>query len=260
MSFIKIDRRSLGTFLVILALLGINARAASNAIARIKACSVSIAVYYSKTNVIADVQNEKLFDKYPVLLSGGGDYRVIIGSGTLFDRGYILTAGHVVNAAPESSRQIYVFFRDKEDFVKASVVAIVDEGPYDYAILKLEADMKIDGIKIAKKEAHEGDNVAWGGSPKRHAFFLRFGKLQAMTHYFMVEHGALSLREFDVPFWAIFPGESGDSGGGIFNSSGELISIIYLKHPINGQIWLLANPNSYLWKFLKDNNLEHLGE
>jgi hypothetical protein len=62
------------------------------------------------------------------------------------------------------------------------------------------------------------------------------------------------------PFWGMTPGMSGDSGGGVFNEAGQLVSVIYLKKDIDSHGFVLANPNGMLWSFLKTHKLEYLGK
>lgn len=139
-----------------------------------------------------------------------------IGTGTLLDTGYILTAKHVIDANNNGDielreRAVKVqFFGDKPIIVEATVVAA---GKYlDFAILEPHCPMKSD-IQFSKSTPLIGDKIFTIGMTRGDNPHITSGFISAPS----MNDGNPRASCF-ISF--------GNSGGGIFDSSKRLVGVI----------------------------------
>jgi len=196
-------------------------------------------------------------------------YVTYIGAGTFLRENHILTAAHLCYSTDAELRDvkpiIWVLVKGFDHPVRASVAAMTIKATEqslapDYAVLKLEEDPGRPGVKISERAAAVGDPVIFSGSVKGTAFFLRCGRATAVEQFLRRdEKGALHLTNlFDEPHLAVYPAGPGDSGGGIFNASGELVGVMFAGLQIASEYYVVSNSLASLTAFLKANKLEHL--
>jgi S1-C subfamily serine protease len=240
---------------------------------KIEKHSVAIAVYYTVTEAslkgywkpfIKEDENSTV--QVTVLGKEGDEFRyvVFLGAGTVLRNDYIITVAHLFTHEEESiEMRIFVF-------IKGSRVALDGElmnksnpttTPYDYAIVRTPDSTGLPGIKISRHEPMLGDKVCYIGNTEGLAFNIRFGFIGQNKHYFRRgNEGALHLSFWeDFPFWTVTPGGSGDSGGGIFNDKGELVTLMYCGLTVADEGYVFANPNAMLWNYLDAQDMLWLG-
>jgi len=189
-----------------------------------------------------------------------------IGSGTVLKNNYILSVKHLFDHGENAlSMVIWVFTESGDHPISAEVVA-TSEGKTevdDYALIRLKEDLKLPGLKVADKDvAKIGDQVIVTGSPGGIGFFMRFLRLTKFDWYFKTtEDGVLHLASYeDFPFWCIYPGGPGDSGGSIKNLRGEIVGILYCGIEVYSENYVFANPTVFIWDFLRKIGYEVLGK
>jgi len=243
-------------------------------IAKIDKHAVAVAVYYAMTEQeykkrLVDSKSWK--EKYPTcqvaFLGKPGDairYVAYIGSGTVVKANHVLTVSHLVDQdANTLGMSIYVFRKGYERFWEADLIAKTHNvtSAKDYAVIKTRGDMGLPGIKIAKIETKVGDKVIYVGSTQGLAFNRRFGYISTQKYFFYrgVE-SALHLGHWeDFEYLMVVDGGPGDSGGGIYNTKGELVSIMYCGVNANHSP-VFANPLEMLWEFLRTVELGWIAE
>lgn len=188
-----------------------------------------------------------------------------IGSGTLLRDNHILSVKHLFNRTDNTVRRKIWIFHARGGVFEADLVAMSEGKEFcdDYAIIKVKEDLGYKGIRIVQAEnAKRGDKVIVIGSPGKIAFFTRFTYLTTFKNFLRRnDEGNLALSYYDeFPYWCIYPGGPGDSGGSIRNIYGNLISILYCGIELYSEEYIFANPTKMLWDFLKKNNLEWLGQ
>lgn len=144
-----------------------------------------------------------------------------VGSGVVLDRdnGYIVTAAHVVESAtyPYSSvRVVFEHLDDKKYNITASVIEM--DKSSDIALLQYEPeDLKGEAscVNISKDDIKIGEDVHVVGSPFGIGGSVSFGKV---TNDKVKRRGG-EFMQTDASI------NTGNSGGGIFNTKGEVVGI-----------------------------------
>lgn len=155
--------------------------------------------------------NTSIYSNYNYTSEGTGS-GVIISSD-----GYILTNNHVIDGATKIS----VRLRNGDEY-EASLVG--KDSKTDIAIIKIEAE----DLTVAKignsANALVGDFVLAIGNPLgKLGGTVTYGYISALEREISVEGSVMNLMQFDA---AVNPG---NSGGGLFNTNGELIGIVSAK-------------------------------
>lgn len=155
--------------------------------------------------------NTSIYSNYNYTSEGTGS-GVIISSD-----GYILTNNHVIDGATKIS----VRLRNGDEY-EASLVG--KDSKTDIAIIKIEAE----DLTVAKignsTNALVGDFVLAIGNPLgKLGGTVTYGYISALEREISVEGSVMNLMQFDA---AVNPG---NSGGGLFNTNGELIGIVSAK-------------------------------
>jgi S1-C subfamily serine protease len=164
---------------------------------------------------------------------------------------------------------IWVFKEGVDHPIKAELVArtkceLITPGvvhPYDYAMIHMEEDLRLPGLKIAEPDVLKmGEKVIFTGSTGGFAFFSRFGYITQLDKYFQEDYeGKLTLASWEkFPYWTVYPGGPGDSGGPVTNIKAEIVTIMYCGVTNYSEEYIFGNPTQIIWDFLKEFKLEHL--
>jgi hypothetical protein len=193
----------------------------------------------------------------------------VIGAATLLRDGYAVTVAHLFQVEDEQGvplkmMQAWVLQRNTDHPVVAELVAQTPRGgdnPFynDYAVIRLKENLGLPGVKVAKEGLVQGDSVMFSGSVNGVAFFARFGFVTFFQQFFRKDAaGALHLSRWtSFPLVCAYPGGGGDSGGGVFNTAGELVGVMYCGLSIVTETVVFSNPLAMLKEFLVANKLEN---
>lgn len=137
--------------------------------------------------------------------------------------GYIMTNYHVIESAQKSEHKIQVLFKDKSSF-EAKIVGFDEDN--DVAVLKIDAsDLRPVSIGNSDDIA-VGDSVFAIGNPLGELdFSMTSGRVSALDRSITIERNgtAINMFQFDAAI------NSGNSGGPVYNESGEVIGIATAK-------------------------------
>ena len=137
--------------------------------------------------------------------------------------GYIMTNYHVIEPAYENNYKITVLFKDGTSY-EASVAGFEEDG--DIAVLK------IDAADLSPVTVGNSDNIAVGdsvfaiGHPLGELdFSMTSGRVSALNRSITADRNSapINMFQFDAAI------NSGNSGGPVFNESGEVIGIATAK-------------------------------
>ena len=145
------------------------------------------------------------------------------GSGfILTDDGYIVTNYHVVDGATEIKVATY----DNQSY-DAKLIGYDESN--DIAVLKIEAKGLTPVILGDSDDLNVGENVVAIGNPLGElSFSLTSGSVSALNRKVTVNKIAMNLIQTDCAI------NSGNSGGALFNSHGEVIGITNVKYSNTG--------------------------
>lgn len=142
--------------------------------------------------------------------------------------GYIMTNYHVIEYAYEYGYTISVMFKDGTKY-EASIVGV--ESDNDIAVLKIDAD-GLNPVAIADSdEILVGDTVYAVGNPLGELdFTMTTGSVSALDRSITTDEDqpAINMFQFDAAV------NSGNSGGPVYNTSGEVIGIVTAKASDSG--------------------------
>lgn len=137
--------------------------------------------------------------------------------------GYIMTNYHVVESAQKSEHKIQVLFKDKSSF-EAKIVGFDEDN--DVAVLKIDAS-DLSPVSIGNSDdIAVGDSVFAIGNPLGELdFSMTSGRVSALDRSITIERNgtAINMFQFDAAI------NSGNSGGPVYNESGEVIGIATAK-------------------------------
>ena len=153
-----------------------------------------------------------------------GRYRVFIGAGTVVEGIGILTVNHIVEERGENG---FIFIWSPE--ISNVIKGVVKRCDIDLDLAIIEPEKSIPGCKIAEEEPAEGEQILWIGCPHKMVLWVRFGLMEKIPYMIYVDE-AMKFRIKDFHLIPLLPGGPGDSGGGVFNSRGELIGVIMKRH------------------------------
>ena len=137
--------------------------------------------------------------------------------------GYIMTNYHVIESAQKSEHKIQVLFKDKSSF-EAKIVGFDEDN--DVAVLKIDAS-DLSPVSIGNSDdIAVGDSVfAIGNLLGELDFSMTSGRVSALDRSITIERNgtAINMFQFDAAI------NSGNSGGPVYNESGEVIGIATAK-------------------------------
>ena len=145
------------------------------------------------------------------------------GSGFILTAdGYIVTNYHVV----ESANEIKVTTYDDKTY-KAELIGYDESN--DIAVLKVDADDLTPVVLGDSEQMNVGDSVVAIGNPLGElTFSLTSGSVSALNRKITINNTAMNLIQTDCAI------NSGNSGGALFNSHGEVIGITNAKYSGSG--------------------------
>lgn len=137
--------------------------------------------------------------------------------------GYIMTNYHVIESAQKSEHKIQVLLKDKSSF-EAKIVGFDEDN--DVAVLKIDAS-DLSPVSIGNSDdIAVGDSVFAIGNPLGELdFSMTSGRVSALDRSITIERNgtAINMFQFDAAI------NSGNSGGPVYNESGEVIGIATAK-------------------------------
>ena len=137
--------------------------------------------------------------------------------------GYIMTNYHVIEPAYENNYKITVLFKDGTSY-EASVAGFEEDG--DIAVLKIDAN-DLSPVSIGNSDnIAVGDSVFAIGHPLGELdFSMTSGRVSALDRSITADRNSapINMFQFDAAI------NSGNSGGPVFNESGEVIGIATAK-------------------------------
>ena len=137
--------------------------------------------------------------------------------------GYIMTNYYVIESAQKSEHKIQVLFKDKSSF-EAKIVGFDEDN--DVAVLKIDAS-DLSPVSIGNSDdIAVGDSVFAIGNPLGELdFSMTSGRVSALDRSITIERNgtAINMFQFDAAI------NSGNSGGPVYNESGEVIGIATAK-------------------------------
>ena len=137
--------------------------------------------------------------------------------------GYIMTNYHVIESAQKRGYKISVLFKDKSSF-DAKVVGFDEDN--DVAVLKIDASDLSPAAIGNSDDIAVGDSVFAIGNPLGELdFSMTSGRVSALDRSITTEQGSapINMFQFDAAI------NSGNSGGPVYNESGEVIGIATAK-------------------------------
>lgn len=137
--------------------------------------------------------------------------------------GYILTNYHVIESAQESGYKVSVLFKDKSSY-EAKIVGFDENN--DVAVLKIDASDLTPATIGNSDDIAVGDSVFAIGNPLGELdFSMTSGRVSALDRSITTDHSSapINMFQFDAAI------NSGNSGGPVYNESGEVIGIATAK-------------------------------
>jgi len=142
--------------------------------------------------------------------------------------GYILTNCHVVSTVAQQGGSVYVSTYDGQSY-PATIVGIDDTN--DIAVLKIDAEELNAAVFGDSDSLRVGDEVYAVGNPLgQFDFSMSFGRVSALNR-------SVSTSDSDNPitmFQLDAAVNSGNSGGPVYNSAGEIVGVVTAKYEKNG--------------------------
>jgi len=164
---------------------------------------------------------------------GAASSGAVSGSGFVISSdGYILTNYHVIEDAAKGSYKITVIFYDGREYT-ATIVGY--EADNDVAILKIDAD-GLDAVTIGDSDSMlVGEQVYAIGNPLGElSFSLTSGYISALDREITTTDSTTGLSQTIDMFQFDASVNSGNSGGPVYNSRGEVIGIVTAKFSDSG--------------------------
>lgn len=148
----------------------------------------------------------------------------VAGSGfVITSDGYIMTNYHVIEAAEKNNYKITVTFKDGSSY-EAAITGF--EADSDVAVLKIDAS-DLSPVTIGNSDnIAVGDSIFAIGHPLGELdFSMTSGRVSALDRSIIADRNSASINmfQFDAAI------NSGNSGGPVFNESGEVIGIATAK-------------------------------
>ncbi|MBO4217700.1 MAG: trypsin-like peptidase domain-containing protein [Clostridia bacterium] len=146
--------------------------------------------------------------------TGGYTKTATRGSGVVFSAdGYIITNHHIIEDALDITVETY-------NGVTYTADLIGSDSKIDIAVLKIQAE----GLHYAELASGEvppvGTSVAIVGNPLGYKFSITQGCIGGVDRSVAIEGNEMTLMQLSAPI------NSGNSGGGVFNSDGKVVGIV----------------------------------
>ena len=146
--------------------------------------------------------------------TGGYTKSTSSGSGVIFTSdGYIITNDHIIENALDITVMTY-------DGTTYTADLIASDAKMDIAVLKIKAE----GLHCAEIASGEvppvGTAVAVMGNPLGYNFSITQGCIGGVDRNVVIEGNEMTLMQLSAPI------NSGNSGGGVFNSEGKVVGIV----------------------------------
>ena len=142
--------------------------------------------------------------------------------------GYILTNYHVVEYAYERKSPVTVMFKDGSAY-DAAIVGVDAEN--DLAVLKIDAS-NLTPVSIGDSSSIQvGDTVYAIGNPLGELdFSMTTGSVSALDRSIVTDstQPAINMFQFDAAV------NSGNSGGPVYNTNGQVVGVVTAKSGVNG--------------------------
>ena len=142
--------------------------------------------------------------------------------------GYILTNYHVIEYASGQNSAIKVMFKDGTTY-DATVVGYEESN--DLAVLKIDASDLVPATMGDSSSIKVGDTVYAIGNPLGELdFSMTTGSISALDRSIVTESNSpgINMFQFDAAV------NSGNSGGPVYNTEGEVIGIVTAKSGVSG--------------------------
>lgn len=162
-------------------------------------------------------------------LFGQSSSTAVSGTGfVVTSDGYILTNYHVIEYAYKSVYPVNVLFKDGTSY-EATIVGVEEEN--DLAVLKIDATNLTPATMGDSSTIRVGDTVYAIGNPLGELdFSMTTGSISALDRTIITESrsAGINMFQFDAAV------NSGNSGGPVYNTRGEVIGIVTAKSGIEG--------------------------
>jgi len=198
----------------------VNGSDVAYATSKAKMSSVCVCVDSHGTYSMTNLPNKKQFFSNTTERGAGTIYKIDKNAGVA----YILTCNHVISSARNN---VFVLLYDADNPVYASVVGYSTS--YDVALLKVQ-DAQVTTTMCTAATAADSAFVAEGqtaiaiGNPLGAGFNATAGVISKPLVSYNTASGAKRGIQIDTPV------NSGNSGGGLFDKSGNFIGIVQSKN------------------------------
>ena len=148
----------------------------------------------------------------------------VTGSGFLISEdGYILTNFHVIEYAYDYDYEISVMLHDESTYV-ATIVGI--ESDNDLAVLKIDVTDMTPAVLGKSSDILVGDTIYAVGNPLGELeFTMTTGTVTALDREIITENNGSPINMFQIDAAV----NSGNSGGPVYNTKGEVVGIVTAK-------------------------------
>ena len=151
----------------------------------------------------------------------------VSGSGfVISDDGYILTNYHVIEDAYNGGYEVKVMFYDGSTYT-AEIMGY--ERNNDIAVLKIDAE-GLDAASLGTSDSlYVGDTVYAVGNPLGELnYSMTSGMVSATDRLITTEEGTMTMFQFDAAV------NEGNSGGPVYNTSGQVVGVVTAKSNEDG--------------------------
>ena len=183
------------------------------------------AIYELACSQVVGVTTEVTYTNY----FGMNSSSAVSGTGFIVsDDGYIITNYHVIEYAAQSGKDVNVMTHDGTRYT-ASIVGY--EKFNDLAVLKIDA-AGLDPVTFGDSSAISvGDEVFAVGNPLGELdFSMTIGHVSALDRLITTDESGVAINMFQIDAAV----NSGNSGGPVYNSAGEVIGIVTAKYSDTG--------------------------
>jgi len=229
--------------------------------------------FRSSENKDENLKTDIKYLEIPILVktdqAAGQKIVAYLGAGAIVKNNHVLTVNHLFDHDRQDNTKllaIWILKQGTDHPIKAKLIARTEceksgEMANDYALLKMEEDLGLPGLEIAQPGTlKDGQRVIFSGSTGGLAFFSRFGYVTKLQQFFSKDSKGMLHLSFweDFPFWVVYPGGAGDSGGAVTNTQGEIVTVMYCGITVHEENYVLSNPTKMIWEFLEKYNLKRL--
>ena len=153
----------------------------------------------------------------------------VSGSGFIISSdGYILTNYHVIETAYQQNCSLYVMTHDGTRY-DATIVGV--EADNDIAVLKIDATGLTPATLGNSDSITVGDEICAVGNPLGELEFTStFGRVSALDRLITTEESGSAINMFQIDAAV----NSGNSGGPVYNTKGEVVGIVTAKYSSTG--------------------------